>query len=476
MHHILYHQSNCTLSFTTNGMCQFYNGPIDYKDIINTTEGIGKYKSCFHLKNLRVVPTMYAQIIGKSVSKTETQFTIRDQRHTSGFIVSATYHFDNDRLYVHAIGTLFGPHWNEKVREALSPVCIIMHGWAYSSLKDAIDGISRYFDKILSFNYHGDYRARIRALQCDLEVTSIRYDVMFGSKTVREITPWSGLTATEVTEKVETMLRTALASYDDTALMNQALESYQLDLGITKELVDTALGLKAVKSAADVAAALLPNSPHEFKNLKQFADYLASSKLWFEYGFKLPLQTLDRWSTALKPEQIAKYCLSPGELRSGVKHVSSRGQMLSDPEDTLAVELDTRLGLGLKPRSDTIEFINSLYRYGILMNLAGAWDLIPLSFAIDWVTTLPKQVASKLSTLADYWRFEYSYAKRTWKGRIVYTGPYTISFDIYIRSYSRDIPKLDIDKQITLVSQEGIKGSISLSSLDEAVSLITVFS
>jgi hypothetical protein len=300
---------------------------------------------------------------------------------------------------------------------------------------------------------------------------------MFGDTTVTEVLPWDKSKAhDEVVFAVDHCLRTARACYDDAPLLNQALESYRLDLNVLKELVDTATGLAAVKKVAGIAKALLPDTTAKFKTLKEFAQYLASNKLWFEYGYKLPVQTLQTWSTALKPSQIAKYCLSPGELRSGVHRITHKGNVWNDPENTVEIQMDTRLGLGLKPQSETIEFINALYRYGILMNLADGWDLIPLSFAVNWATTLPQQIAEKLSNFADYWRFSYKYAKRTWKGHAVYKGPYTISFDFYIREYSRDIPKMTLTKQIKLISDTGIRGTISLSSLDEAVALWTLLS
>jgi hypothetical protein len=480
MYHILYTQADETLSFTTSDMFQFYQGSDDIPDVITTHKGVGRYNSCTHIKNVKIVPSMYAQTLGMTIKREASGFTVRNQLERSGYIVSATLTLREERMYVHAVATVFGPYWDRNISGWLSPICIILSDvWPAGALDLAIEDIVAYLDKVIAIEPRPDARQLVNAIECD-HIVSRQYGYMFGSLSQKAISPWHvDMKEVNLTSVIEHTLRTAIASYDDAPLLNQALESYRLDLGVTKELVDTATGLAAVKSVADVAKALLPDSPRKFKKfktLREYAKYLAGTKLWYEYGCKLPFQTIKTWSTALKPQEIAKYCLAPGELRSGVKHITYNGNMLTDPENTVQITMDTRLGLGLKPQSETVEFINALYKYGVLMSLADGWDLIPLSFAINWVTTLPQQFAEKLSNFADYWRFSYSYAKRTWQGHVVYTGPYTVSFDFYIRNYSKDIPKMTLTKQLHLINDEGICGNLSLSSLDEAVSLLTLLS
>jgi hypothetical protein len=457
-------------------MYSFYSPPDAINGILIESKGVGRYNSCTHIENVKVVPSIYYQKLGKSVSKTEDGYIARCQLKDAGYIVGMTYYFRNSQCHVYASATVFGPYWASHTKGYLSPMCISIHGWNRGGPDLALNQVMQYLDEVLKIDPTSDIHKELAAIQAPpFEMNGWRFGWMNGSMTCESIQPWNGkIDMSQLANIIEHSLRVAIASYDDAPLLNQALESYRLDLGVTKELVDTASGLAAVKTVADLAKSLLPELPKRVKTLKDFAKYLASTKLWYEYGYKLPLKTLSQWSTALKPQQIAKYCLTPGELRSGTNRVLYKGHPLFEPEDTVEIEMDTRLGLGLKPQSETVEFINSLYRYGVLMSLADGWDLIPLSFAVNWVTTLPAQFAQKLSNYADYWRFSYSYARRTYKGHVCYAGAYTVDFDFYIRNYSCDIPKMSMNKQLRLIGDEGITGSLSLSSLDEAVSLITV--
>jgi hypothetical protein len=115
---------------------------------------------------------------------------------------------------------------------------------------------------------------------------------------------------------------------------------------------------------------------------------VAASRLEYQYGVNLPLQTVRNFWSADTTEpwalavQSAWSASAAKRLEERLMQRILRSRLAVDDRTTVSVSIE----LDLAPQDMFIEYYQALYSSGLLMTMSGAWDLFPLSFAADWVT------------------------------------------------------------------------------------------
>jgi hypothetical protein len=185
--------------------------------------------------------------------------------------------------------------------------------------------------------------------------------------------------------------------------------------------------------------------------MKQLCQTVAAGRLEYSYGIKLPMATLSNlyaedtdelWAMALRSHFNSNF-------REGLV------QNLYDPvlrhRDNYG---DYKVSCSIQQRLDPdylfVEYWKALYQSGVLMNFEGIWDLIPLSFCIDWLTGLVKGIAEwfDATTIQQMVRVEqYSYSIK-YEDRleiITDAGDSVGRVKFYIRTYTTTPPATGID-------------------------------
>lgn len=280
---------------------------------------------------------------------------------------------------------------------------------------------------------------------------------------------------------------------DETELMGECIKSFRIkDATLLRELMDTMSDLATIAAASvDLTLTkLLDILKQDLKNgtkhiLKNSANYTAGKYLESQYAIKAPLSSLKAWKKAYRSltsmSQLEK-SVSPEALRAQDYLVSTRHSGMSDLP-SLRAEARRTLIIGLKPHDDWREFINASYRFGLLLSFADAWDLVPLSFVVDWLADSVQDFMSVTTCAIDQYRLNMWYAGRSWKidsqvpVRLpalssLGAGYVVLPIKVYAREYSSNIPHYDyIDSLI----QEENEATLSTRTLPSALALLVSF-
>lgn len=267
-----------------------------------------------------------------------------------------------------------------------------------------------------------------------------------------------------------------LNSDEDRQLDRKCVESFQIkDAKVLRECIDTGSMFSGAKAASDIVKGFLPDLSGKRlakmldytdiyrlrKSLAELSKNIASTKLWWDYGIKLPLQTLKKW---IGPGGTYWRILDDGVqnvIRSGINRATSVTAWTS-----VSSEVHRMYRIG--PRGNAEMFYDQCYRHGLMTNLDDAWDLIPLSFAFDWITGIVNNTVSKITDSIDSWRFNYSYCctseKLTYRMDIGYSQ---LIIHGYVRRYDGRHPNCDYHFDIN-----DMGGKFSLSSSADASALL----
>lgn len=271
-------------------------------------------------------------------------------------------------------------------------------------------------------------------------------------------------------------------SYPETSLAKYALESFRVkDATLLRELMDTMSDFASVSHIAEIGQKVLPlKGALDDTTLAQVAHRASSLFLSGKYGIELPAKTLLSWADVYTnlPDRLGKE-IFPTALRArksyALKSTNTPGDMSGQGYGVMT--------LGLSTFDDWRDYINAFYRWGLLLSFSDAWDLVPLSFAIDWVWPGVKSVASAVDSVLNSHRLKITYASRTSRMDLNWSirGPTSelgaqswvnLPSFLYWRDYSHNVPSI---RFLESFNQESKAGTLTYSSLPQAVALLVSF-
>jgi hypothetical protein len=180
---------------------------------------------------------------------------------------------------------------------------------------------------------------------------------------------------------------------------------------------------------------------------KALLSALAATRLQWSYGIILPFQTLSNlwkadspepWAQAIRSywDENAAMHLSDLLMKNGsvLRHRVHRQVGTTERWCSLSLNLD------LAPDDMFIEYWKALYASGLLMTFEGVWDLVPLSFVVDWCTGVFKHSMECIdaTTISQMIKVDYHSAsiKEISHQHVVFDG---LDFDIRTKFYIREI-------------------------------------
>jgi hypothetical protein len=169
---------------------------------------------------------------------------------------------------------------------------------------------------------------------------------------------------------------------------------------------------------------------------------IAAARLEYSYGLKLPYSTVRNLWTADTSEpwamsvQTAWNQDAAKRLEERLFQRILRSRYAVDDRTTVSVSIE----LDLAPQEMFIEYYQGLYSSGLLMTMTGVWDLVPLSFAADWITGGIKHFAEVLdaTTIEQMLKIVQTCKtiKRTETSQVTINDmTFTIDLTAYIRDY-----------------------------------------
>lgn len=271
-------------------------------------------------------------------------------------------------------------------------------------------------------------------------------------------------------------------SYPETSLAKYAYESFHVkDATLLRELMDTMSDFASVSHIAEIGQKVLPlKGVLDDTTLTQVAHRASSLFLSGKYGIELPAKTLLSWADVYTnlPDRLGKE-IFPTALRArksyALKGTNTPGNISGQGYGVMT--------LGLSTFDDWRDYINAFYRWGLLLSFSDAWDLVPLSFAIDWVWPGVKSVASAVDSVLNSHRLKISYVSRTSRMDLNWSirGPASelgvqswvnLPSFLYWRDYSHNVPSI---RFLESFNQESKAGTLTYSSLPQAVALLVSF-
>jgi hypothetical protein len=138
------------------------------------------------------------------------------------------------------------------------------------------------------------------------------------------------------------------------------------------------------------------------------------------------------------------------------------------------------INLGFTTWGDWRDTINAFYRAGLLITFGDAWDLIPLSFVVDWCTSALKRTVEQFDYRLNLNRFNMTYVCRSikYRKRIPITDGGLRSeqwFDVYCRWYNNTQPATRRMISVLNCADEFWRGKFSFQSAPDAAALAISF-
>lgn len=202
----------------------------------------------------------------------------------------------------------------------------------------------------------------------------------------------------------------------------------------------------------------------------------AGAYLGYQYGVKAPFRDYSEfWSTIERYWKDGK-SLQPFWEKTNIYQKGGKILATGSPDVNYSVRLGLHYDVGNTDLiSDTLNILN---QYGFGLSFTKMWDIVPLSFAIDWVYNVSSVLETLDAKLNKYrcpikrvWR---SYkAERTFDISSIpninqWAG--TITETLYDRLLINSLPHIST----AVAAKDATKGTMSTSSLDEAVALVVV--
>jgi len=278
---------------------------------------------------------------------------------------------------------------------------------------------------------------------------------------------------------VPQLLDVERATFPEVALAKEAFKSFRVkDATLLRELMDTMGGMSGLLKLSGAVPGLevLKNA---FKNtsLKGSLKTFSSLYLAGKYGVEMSVKNLIAWLDSYSnfSDKLEKQ-LFPTALRAikvgavpstGIYGLSGSGKWV--------------MSLGITTFGDWRDYINAFYRWGLALSISDGWDLVPLSFVLDWVWSGVQAFAQSLSLWADSYRLSVSYCCRSSKFDLDWkcAGPSSLEPVIvhipvhsYRRIYSNEVPSLHFWETLT---QESMAGTLNISSLPSLVAILVSF-
>lgn len=116
-----------------------------------------------------------------------------------------------------------------------------------------------------------------------------------------------------------------------------------------------------------------------------------------------------------------------------------------------------------------MDFANNAHRMGLDLSLTDVWDLIPLSFVVDWFSQIIPEILSTVDAELNRMRFNYSYRCRTVKTLIpLRVEGITVILTRYLRHYDGTPPQ----QQWGHWTVQDMGSSFTMSSSTEAGAML----
>lgn len=298
----------------------------------------------------------------------------------------------------------------------------------------------------------------------------------------RVLTRW--VEALDLGKLESSLIAASVSLYPEDSLAVEAYKSFRVkDATLLRELMDTMgdfAGLAKLSASAVPGLESIQDALHA-TNLREFFKASAGAYLGGKFGVEMPIKTLRSWSdvyTSRFAEKLEKQ-LFPTALRAQKSRYVNNGT----PSYGLSGEGSFTMTLGLSTYGDWRDYVNAFYRWGLLLSASDGWELVPLSFVVDWLWSGVSALASAITSLADSYRLSVRYACRSskldleWRvlgprDPILGSSPLTIPVHYYDRSYSRKLPSLHL---FATIQQESSAGTLNISSLPSALALLITF-
>lgn len=278
---------------------------------------------------------------------------------------------------------------------------------------------------------------------------------------------------------VPQLLDAERANFPEVALAKEAFKSFRVkDATLLRELMDTMAGLSGlIKLSSAIPGLEVLKSAFKDESLRGSLKTFSSLYLAGKYGVEMSVKNLIAWLDSYDnlSDKLDKQ-LFPTALRAiKVGAVSSKGIY------GLSGSGKWVMSLGITTFGDWRDYINAFYRWGLALSISDGWDLVPLSFVVDWVWSGVQAFAQSLSLWADSYRLSVSYCCRSSKFDLDWRcagpsslEPFTVHLPVhsYRRIYSNEVPSLHFWETLT---QESMAGTLNISSLPSLVAILVSF-
>lgn len=263
------------------------------------------------------------------------------------------------------------------------------------------------------------------------------------------------------------------------------------DATLLREMIDTMSDLAGLSKAKALDRALRDKLKTNFLKrnwsnyFRDFSHLSAGKFLEVKYGVELPLKTAYQHGKVYGDNLFFQHKtfeeLFPSALRAR-KRFSFSSETYQDAPGTRFDGHQT-LCLGIGNSSQGEDFLNLMYRWGGLLSIADGWELIPLSFVVDWLYSGFKNRAQELTDFIDSYRLNVRYSCKSTAGSVKIplqlprTDPWSIQYVVlegryYSRRYSTEIPRVNLGEAIR---QDSSAGTLTTNSIPSLAALLVSF-
>lgn len=260
---------------------------------------------------------------------------------------------------------------------------------------------------------------------------------------------------------------------------------------LLREMIDTMSDLAGLSGAKALDRALRDKLKTDFLKrnwsnyFRDFSHLSADKFLEVKYGVELPLKTAYQHGKVYGDNLFFQHKtfeeLFPSALRAR-KGFSFSLETYQDAPETRFNGYQT-LCLGIGNSSPGEDFLNLMYRWGGLLSIADGWELIPLSFVVDWLYSGFKNRAQELTDFIDSYRLNVRYSCKSTAGSVGIrlplprTDPWSVQCVVlegryYSRRYSTEIPRVNLGEAI---QQDSPAGTLTINSIPSLAALLVSF-